>query len=95
MIEKELWKITNIYPSKTDIALSITSVIILYPFQFFIYVCIGMFRVRSVEFIKQGSLSTIEFFVPTHEGRFRYEISSANERNSNAGTREIDGIIFS
>ncbi len=54
-----------------------------------------MFRERSVRFIKQGNFSTIEFFVPAHEGRFRYVISSANERNSNAGTIEFDGIIFS
>lgn len=72
----------------------VTFVIILYPFQFFICVCIGMFRVRSVGFIKQGSFSTIDFF-PTHEGRFRYVISSANERISNAGTIEFYGIIFS
>lgn len=69
--------------------------IILYPFQFFVCVCIGMLRERFAGFIKQGSFGTIEFFVPTHEGRFRYVISSAKERNSNAGMIEFDGIIFS
>lgn len=39
----------------------VTSVIILYPFQFFICVCIGMFREGSVGFIKQGNFGTIEF----------------------------------
>lgn len=73
----------------------VTFVIILYPFQLFICVCIGMLRERFVGSIKQRSFSTIEFFVPTHEGRFRYVISSANERNSNAGMIEFDGIIFS
>lgn len=34
----------------------IASVVILNPFQFFICVCIGMLRVRSMGFIKQGSL---------------------------------------
>ena len=41
----------------------VTSVIILYPFQLFICVCIGMFRERFVGFIKQRSFSTFAFIL--------------------------------
>ena len=59
------------------------------PFKLKVCMSIRMNRKRSMGFVRQRLLSPIKAFIPTHEGSFRYMISTADKSYRTTATVEL------